>query len=143
MPRRCHWPRGQPLANRRRSPRQVPAQTALSQALSRDLKQRGFTFVGPTICYAFMQAVGLVNDHLTSCFRYAPVRRLARRAGRGEGHSRAAGEERVAVRGKRRRREPRAELRASTETTFEPRHGRAASRTSVARRAPKRGAAAG
>jgi DNA-3-methyladenine glycosylase I len=74
---------GRPLDNRRRSPRQVPAQTALSQALSRDLKQRGFTFVGPTICYAFMQAVGLVNDHLTSCFRYARVRRLARRAGRG------------------------------------------------------------
>ena len=131
---------GQPLDNRRRSPRQVPAQTALSQALSRDLKQRGFTFVGPTICYAFMQAVGLVNDHLTSCFRYAPVRQLARRAGRGEGLSRPAGEERVAVRGKRRRREPRAELRASTETTFEPRHGRAAAGTSVARRAHKGGA---
>jgi DNA-3-methyladenine glycosylase I len=73
---------GRPLDNRRRSPGQVPAQTALSQALSRDLKRRGFTFVGPTICYAFMQAVGLVNDHVTSCFRYAPVRRLARGAGR-------------------------------------------------------------
>src|SRR6266849_9084140 len=70
---------GRPLDNRRQSPGQVPAQTALSQALSRDLKRRGFTFVGPTICYAFMQAVGLVNDHLTSCFRHAPVRRLARR----------------------------------------------------------------
>ena len=82
-----------PLDNRRRSPRQVPAQTALSQALSRDLKQRGFTFVGPTICYAFMQAVGLVNDHLTSCFRYTPVRRLARRAGRGGAPTKGLGAE--------------------------------------------------
>ncbi len=80
---------GRPLDNRRRSPGQVPAQTALSQALSRDLKRRGFTFVGPTICYAFMQAVGLVNDHLTSCFRYAPVRRLAGGASRGGGRSRS------------------------------------------------------
>ena len=66
-----------PLQNRWRQPRQVPAETTVSQALSRDLKRRGFTFVGPTICYAFMQATGLVNDHLTSCFRHAEVTRLA------------------------------------------------------------------
>jgi len=60
----------------------VPAETRISLALSRDLKRRGFTFVGPTICYAFMQATGLVNDHLTSCFRHTEVMRLApRRAG--------------------------------------------------------------
>jgi DNA-3-methyladenine glycosylase I len=74
---------GRPLQNRRRLPRHVPAQTALSVALSRDLKRRGFTFVGPTICYAFMQATGLVNDHLTSCFRHAEVMRLGAAAGRG------------------------------------------------------------
>jgi DNA-3-methyladenine glycosylase I len=48
----------------------IPAETAESRALSKDLKRRGFRFVGPTICYAFMQAVGLVNDHVTGCFRY-------------------------------------------------------------------------
>jgi DNA-3-methyladenine glycosylase I len=48
----------------------VPAQTALSVALSKDLQKRGFRFVGPTICYALMQATGLVNDHLVTCFRY-------------------------------------------------------------------------
>jgi DNA-3-methyladenine glycosylase I len=51
----------------------IPAETAESQAMSRDLKKRGFTFVGPTICYAFMQAAGLVNDHLVDCFRYKEV----------------------------------------------------------------------
>lgn len=61
---------GEPIVNRRRSPREVPARTERSDALSRDLKQRGFRFVGSTICYAFMQAVGLVNDHLVTCFRY-------------------------------------------------------------------------
>ena len=66
---------GQPFQNRRRSPRDVPAQTRESEALSRDLAQRGFRFVGPTIMYAFMQAVGMVNDHATHCFRY---RELAR-----------------------------------------------------------------
>ena len=49
---------------------QIPAKTAEAEALSGDLKKRGFKFVGPTICYAFMQAAGLVNDHLTSCFRF-------------------------------------------------------------------------
>jgi len=52
----------------------LPAETAESRALSRDLKKRGFRFVGPTICYALMQAVGLVNDHLASCFRHAELR---------------------------------------------------------------------
>jgi DNA-3-methyladenine glycosylase I len=61
---------GRPVVNRRRSHRQVPARTALSDALSRELKRRGFRFVGTTICYAFMQAVGIVNDHATDCFRY-------------------------------------------------------------------------
>ena len=64
---------GQPRVNRWRSPRQVPAATPQSDALSKDLQRRGFTFVGSTICYAFMQATGLVNDHLVSCFRYTEV----------------------------------------------------------------------
>jgi len=61
---------GKPLVSRIRSARQVPARTDLSDALSRELKRRGFRFVGTTICYAFMQAVGIVNDHATGCFRY-------------------------------------------------------------------------
>ncbi len=52
----------------------LPAETALSSALSRDLKKRGFRFVGPTVCYAFMQAVGMVNDHTTDCFRFRELR---------------------------------------------------------------------
>lgn len=69
---------GAPIVNARRSLKQVPARTAESDAMSKELKKRGFSFVGTTICYAFMQAVGLVNDHLTSCFRYdqlAPAKR--------------------------------------------------------------------
>jgi DNA-3-methyladenine glycosylase I len=61
---------GKPLVNSRKSPRQVPAKTMESDAMSKDLKARGFNFVGSTICYAFMQAVGMVNDHLVRCFRY-------------------------------------------------------------------------
>lgn len=61
---------GQPRLNRWKSLKQVPSRTAESDAMSRDLRKRGFTFVGSTICYAFMQAVGMVNDHLVSCFRY-------------------------------------------------------------------------
>ncbi len=61
---------GQPLQNRWTSPEQVPASTPLSDQLGRDLKKRGFTFVGGTICYAFMQAAGLVNDHTTDCYRH-------------------------------------------------------------------------
>jgi DNA-3-methyladenine glycosylase I len=64
---------GRPLVNQWRTLNEVPAQTALSHQLSRDLKQRGFKFVGPTICYALMQAVGMVNDHLAACFRYQAV----------------------------------------------------------------------
>src|SRR5438477_3298252 len=65
---------GRPLQTRRRSMKQVPARTPVSDALSKDLKRRGFRFVGSTIVYAFMQAVGMVNDHLTSCFRRAQLR---------------------------------------------------------------------
>ena len=60
---------GSPLRNKRRTPRDVPASTELSDIISKDLKKRGFLFVGTTICYAFMQATGLVNDHLHTCFR--------------------------------------------------------------------------
>ena len=60
---------GRPIRNRRRSAREIPAETEASRALSRDLRQRGFRFVGPTICYAFMQAVGMVDDHTVDCFR--------------------------------------------------------------------------
>lgn len=63
---------GKPLRNRRRG--QVPARTRISNAMSRDLKDRGFKFVGSTICYAFMQATGLVDDHLTGCFRHGARR---------------------------------------------------------------------
>ncbi len=66
---------GKPKQNSRRSSRQVPASTPESDAMSKDLKKRGFTFVGSTICYAFMQAVGMVNDHLTNCFRWQALRR--------------------------------------------------------------------
>jgi DNA-3-methyladenine glycosylase I len=63
---------GKPIQGRCRTMRDVPARTAESDAMSRDLKKRGFNFVGPTICYAFMQAVGMVNDHLTTCFCSRP-----------------------------------------------------------------------
>ena len=61
---------GRPRQNRWRGMAEVPAETPESRTLSRDLKRRGFRFVGPTICYAFMQAVGMVNDHLVGCYRY-------------------------------------------------------------------------
>jgi len=61
---------GQPRINTWKLLRSVPARTAESDAMSKDLRRRGFTFVGSTICYAFMQAVGMVNDHLVTCFRY-------------------------------------------------------------------------
>ena len=69
---------GAPKANAWRSLRAVPATTPESDALSRDLKRRGFTFVGSTICYAFMQATGLVNDHVVDCFRHAEIAQLGR-----------------------------------------------------------------
>jgi DNA-3-methyladenine glycosylase I len=75
---------GAPKTTLRRSPRDVPARTPESDALSKDLKRRGFSFVGSTICYAFMQAVGMVDDHLVGCFRSrAPRRRAGRAAGAG------------------------------------------------------------
>ena len=61
---------GEPLQNNRAAMSDVPATTVRSDAMAKDLKKRGFTFVGSTICYAFMQAAGLVNDHLTDCFRH-------------------------------------------------------------------------
>ena len=61
---------GTPIINRRRSMKEVPARTAISDAMSKDLIQRGFKFVGTTICYAKMQAIGMVNDHLVTCFRH-------------------------------------------------------------------------
>ena len=64
---------GTPRGNKWKSLRQVPARTAESDAMSKDLQRRGFKFVGSTICYAFMQAVGMVNDHLVDCFRYRLV----------------------------------------------------------------------
>jgi len=66
---------GKPIVNRHRSLSTVPARTAQSDALSKDLSKRGFRFVGPTIMYAFMQATGLVNDHLVKCPRWAAVQR--------------------------------------------------------------------
>jgi DNA-3-methyladenine glycosylase I len=67
---------GRPRQNRWKSTREIPATTAESDAFSRDLKRRGFTFVGSTVIYAHMQAVGMVNDHLIDCFRHRDIRRL-------------------------------------------------------------------
>ena len=64
---------GKPIVNRRRSIKELPARTAESDALSKDLLRRGFKFVGSTICYAMMQATGMVNDHLVDCFRHKQV----------------------------------------------------------------------
>jgi len=64
---------GRPLLNRRRTLAQIPAESPVSVAMSTDLRRRGFRFVGPTICYAFMQAVGMVNDHTVGCFRRAQL----------------------------------------------------------------------
>ncbi|HSM57192.1 MAG TPA: DNA-3-methyladenine glycosylase I, partial [Candidatus Sulfomarinibacteraceae bacterium] len=64
---------GQPIQNRWQELSQVPAETDESRAMSKSLKKRGFNFVGPTIMYAYMQAVGMVNDHLVSCFRHSEV----------------------------------------------------------------------
>ncbi len=69
---------GHPKENRWRSLKEIPARTRESDAMSKDLKRRGFTFVGSTICYAFMQGAGMVNDHVTRCFRYAVVHRSRR-----------------------------------------------------------------
>ena len=67
---------GEPRRNGWRTLADIPAQTDESRSMSKELKRRGFRFVGPTVCYALMQAVGMVNDHVTSCFRYAEVGRV-------------------------------------------------------------------
>jgi DNA-3-methyladenine glycosylase I len=67
-----------PVQNHWKSLADIPAETPVSQAMSKDMKKRGFRFVGPTICYAFMQAVGMVNDHVVSCFRHTEVIKLQR-----------------------------------------------------------------
>lgn len=64
---------GIPVVNEWKSIAELPAKTVTSEKMSKDLKKRGFTFVGPTICYAFMQAIGMVNDHTTDCFRHKEV----------------------------------------------------------------------
>ena len=64
---------GRSKANRRQSMEEIPAKTDISDAMSKDLKKRGFNFVGSTICYAFMQSVGMVNDHTMDCFRYGEI----------------------------------------------------------------------
>ena len=71
---------GTPLVGRWRALAELPSETAESRALSKDLKRRGFRFVGPTVCYAFMQSVGLVNDHTVDCFRFAELAGDATRA---------------------------------------------------------------
>jgi DNA-3-methyladenine glycosylase I len=68
---------GRPRPNTWRTRAEIPTRTAASDALSKDLKRRGFKFVGSTICYAFMQAVGMVNDHIVECFRHAEIARLS------------------------------------------------------------------
>ena len=72
---------GKPIQNRRARLKDIPARTEESDALSMDLKKRGFKFVGSTICYAFMQAVGMVNDHVVECFRYKEIKNAAIRRG--------------------------------------------------------------
>ena len=67
---------GKPKRNKFKHLSELPAKTKESEAMSRELRRRGFRFVGPTICYAFMQAVGMVNDHTTDCFRYHEINRL-------------------------------------------------------------------
>ncbi|SDP61885.1 DNA-3-methyladenine glycosylase I [Desulforhopalus singaporensis] len=74
---------GVPLQNKWRSMQEVPSQTELSRRLSRDLKKRGMSFVGPTICYSLMQSVGMVNDHLVNCFRHQEIQRLSQHQNKG------------------------------------------------------------
>ena len=66
---------GQTIQNKWKTLKEIPAETAISQQMSKDLKKRGFTFVGPTICYAFMQAIGMVNDHVVDCYRYDELKK--------------------------------------------------------------------
>lgn len=67
---------GTPIQNNFKTAKSVPAKTALSDDLSRALKKRGFKFIGSTTCYAFLQATGMVNDHITSCYRHKPIKKL-------------------------------------------------------------------
>ncbi len=69
---------GKPIVNKWKHLGKIPAETKESNAMSEDLKARGFRFVGPTICYAFMQAIGMVNDHVTDCFRYKELVKVKR-----------------------------------------------------------------
>ena len=75
---------GRPKVNAWKRTSQIPAISPEAEAMSSDLKGRGFKFVGPTICYAFMQAAGLVNDHLTNCFRYAELTNIGKRRSRSK-----------------------------------------------------------
>lgn len=74
-----HFVDGKPIQNRWKTSKQVPTKTAISDLMSKDLKKRGFKFVGSTICYAFMQAVGMVNDHTIDCFRYNELLKKSRK----------------------------------------------------------------
>ena len=74
-----HFTDGRPIQNRWKTLAEIPAKTSLAETISKDLKKRGFKFVGPTIVYAHMQATGMVNDHIVSCFRHAEVKARARR----------------------------------------------------------------
>ena len=74
-----NWVDGKPIVNHWRTLAEIPASTELSEKISRDLKKKGFNFVGPTIIYAFMQAAGLVNDHLVDCYRWSAVSKNAAR----------------------------------------------------------------
>lgn len=65
-----------PIVNSWKTLKEIPAKTSLSDTISKDLKQRGFKFVGSTICYAYMQAIGMVNDHITTCYRYHELNRI-------------------------------------------------------------------
>jgi DNA-3-methyladenine glycosylase I len=73
-----HFVDGKPIINKHQSLKTIPAKTILSDTMSKDLKKRGFKFVGSTICYAFMQAVGMVNDHVIDCFRYKQLKKVKR-----------------------------------------------------------------
>jgi DNA-3-methyladenine glycosylase I len=70
---------GKPIVNERKTIKQIPAETEVSRKISKDLKTRGFKFCGPTIVYAFMQAVGMVNDHLVTCHRYGQLTKQRKR----------------------------------------------------------------
>ena len=72
---------GEPIINKWKTLKQLPATTEISQTMSKELKKRGFTFVGPTICYSFMQSMGLINDHTTDCFRHKEINKIIKDKG--------------------------------------------------------------